>query len=64
MLLLLVHTLTCCMLTPNIFITVLLITPLIYHAEKRANKLSAFSLFNFTSVIYHAEIGANKLSAL
>jgi len=30
------------MLTPNIFITVLLFTPLIYHAEKRANKLTAF----------------------
>jgi len=28
------------MLTPNIFITVLLFTPLIYHDEKRATKLS------------------------
>jgi len=30
------------MLTPNIFITVLLFTPLIYHAEKGANNLSIF----------------------
>jgi len=30
------------MLTPNIFITVLFFTPFIYHAEKRASKLSSF----------------------
>jgi len=55
-----VHTLTCCMLTPNIFITVLLFTPLIYHDEKRATKLSV-CLAVLLHSIYHAERRADNL---